>query len=111
MLYCLQGLNFIPRAFARRKSVKKLKNNGQSLQSVANISPKDEFGQDDNKIGSSDSSVAQKLNIVPSRSTVLQACIVTSGLIAALGVVLRQVHFTLMLLQLDKLGPGLNNAS
>lgn len=96
MLYCLQRLDFSPRAFARRNSVKKLKKDGHPRQSVTNISPKDEYGQDDNNLEPSDSSVAQKLSTIPSRSTVLQACTVTSGLIAALGVVLRQVCFTLM---------------
>ncbi|XP_062110538.1 uncharacterized protein LOC133822271 [Humulus lupulus] len=90
-----RGLTCNPRAFARRNSVKKLKKNRQPLQSVADISPKDEFGlEDDSKLDPSDSSAVQKLNMVPSRDTVLQACTVTSGLIAALGVVLRQVsHF------------------
>ncbi|PON42342.1 CAAX amino terminal protease [Parasponia andersonii] len=88
-----KGLNFRPRAFARRNWGKKLKKNGQSRQSVADISPKDEYGQDDYKLDPSDSPVVQKLNTIPARSTVLQACIVTSGLIAAFGVVLRQVSY------------------
>ncbi|PON91426.1 CAAX amino terminal protease [Trema orientale] len=87
-----KGLSSSPRAFARRNPGKKLKKNGQSPQSVADISPKDEYGQDDYKLDPSDS-LAQKLNTIPARSTVLQACIVTSGLIAAFGVVLRQVSY------------------
>ncbi|KAM6589499.1 hypothetical protein CsatA_012104 [Cannabis sativa] len=87
-----KGFTSNPRAFARRNSVKKLKKNGKPLGGVADISSKDEYGQeDDTKLDPSDSSAAQKLNMVPSRGTVLQACAVTSGLIAAFGVVLRQV--------------------
>lgn len=90
----VNGLNFCPMASARRNSAKKPKKAGKTSQSVADISPKDEDGQDDNKLHASDDSVGQKLNTVPSRGTVLQACAITSGLIAALGVVLRQVsHF------------------
>lgn len=95
MLYCFQGLNFCPMSSARRNSANKPKKAGKTSQSVADISPKDEDGQDDNKLNASDDSVGQKLNTVPSRGKVFQACAVTSGLIAALGVVLRQVdlHF------------------
>ncbi|XP_060969208.1 uncharacterized protein LOC115712725 isoform X2 [Cannabis sativa] len=87
-----KGFTCNPRAFARRNSVKKLKKNGKPLGGVADISSKDEYGQeDDTELDPSDSSAAQKLNMVPSRGTVLQACAVTSGLIAAFGVVLRQI--------------------
>lgn len=88
------GLNFYPVASARRNSAKKLKKAAETSQSFADISPKDEDSQKDNKLNPSDNSVGKKLNSIPSRSMVLQACAVTSALIAALGVVLRQVsHF------------------
>ena len=46
------------------------------------------------KMNSSDSSPKNYLINISSRSSVLQACIITSGLIAALGVIIRQVmHF------------------
>lgn len=38
---------------------------------------------------------AQNSNSAPSRNAVLQACIITSGLIAALGILIRQVRFHL----------------
>lgn len=91
MLFCFQGLNFYPVASARRNSAKKLKKAAETSQSFADISPKDEDSQKDNKLNPSDNSVGKKLNSIPSRSMVLQACAVTSALIAALGVVLRQV--------------------
>lgn len=53
--------------------------------------------EDGNKVFSSDTLEAQTSVIVPSRSAVLQACTVTSGLIAALGVLIRQVHFILFI--------------
>ncbi|KAL5552701.1 hypothetical protein UlMin_040102 [Ulmus minor] len=90
------GLKFCPRAFARRNSVKKLKKDEQTRKSIADISSKDESGEDDNKVNLSvsDNSIVQKPSPTPSRSTVLQACTLTSGLIAALGIIIRQVsHF------------------
>ncbi|KAI3467640.1 hypothetical protein Pfo_024303 [Paulownia fortunei] len=47
--------------------------------------------EDGNKMFSSDTLEVQTSVIVPSRSAVLQACTVTSGLIGALGVLIRQV--------------------
>ncbi|KAH1134881.1 hypothetical protein GLYMA_05G172100v4 [Glycine max] len=50
----------------------------------------DKFVQNDN-LHSSLNPAAPNSNLLPSRSAVLQACIITSGLIAALGIVIRQV--------------------
>lgn len=98
MLCCLQGLKFSPRAFASRKSVKILKKDEQlPRKRVIDSSPSsDDYGQDDKKEDPSENSTEQKLLAIPSRSTVLQACTFTSGLIAALGIIIRQVGFSLM---------------
>ncbi|RDX58207.1 hypothetical protein CR513_62489 [Mucuna pruriens] len=50
----------------------------------------DKFVQND-QLDTSLNPVAQNSNPLPSRNAVLQACIITSGLIAALGIVIRQV--------------------
>ncbi|KHN06526.1 hypothetical protein glysoja_010870 [Glycine soja] len=52
----------------------------------------DKFVQNDN-LHSSLNPAAPNSNLLPSRSAVLQACIITSGLIAALGIVIRQVSY------------------
>ncbi|KAM3706153.1 hypothetical protein ACJW31_03G131900 [Castanea mollissima] len=86
------GFRFDTRAFASRNSVKKLRRNGQPPEIVADIPPtKDDYVQDENSASSFENSVDQNSTIKPSRSTVLQACTITSGLIAALGIILRQV--------------------
>jgi len=54
----------------------------------------DKFVQNDN-LDTSLNPAAKNSNPLPSRSAVLQACIITSGLIAALGLVIRQVLFLL----------------
>ena len=54
----------------------------------------DKFVQNDN-LHSSLNPAAPNSNLLPSRSAVLQACIITCGLIAALGIVIRQVVFLL----------------
>ena len=74
--------------------MKKLKKGGQPSQGVVEIPPKEEAGQDDSKLEPSDDSIAKKPSTVPSRSTVLQACTVTSSLIGALGIFLRQVRIS-----------------
>ncbi|KAK7842503.1 hypothetical protein CFP56_013696, partial [Quercus suber] len=86
------GFRFDTRAFASRNSVKKLRRNRQPPEIVADIPPtKDDYVQDENSASSFENSVDQNSTIKPSRSTVLQACTITSGLIAALGIILRQV--------------------
>ena len=50
---------------------------------------KDESVQNDMSVDS----VGQSSNTIASRGAVLQACTVTSGLVAALGIVIRQVIF------------------
>ncbi|KAH7515609.1 hypothetical protein FEM48_Zijuj10G0044700 [Ziziphus jujuba var. spinosa] len=86
------GLKFSPRAFASRKSFKKLKKDGtQKRKSVTDSSSSDDYGQDDKKVDPSENLIEQKLISIPSRSSVLQACTVTSGLIAAFGIIIRQV--------------------
>ncbi|XP_048318387.2 uncharacterized protein LOC107428466 isoform X3 [Ziziphus jujuba] len=86
------GLKFSPRAFASRKSFKKLKKDGtQKRKSVTDSSSSNDYGQDDKKVDPSENLTEQKLISIPSRSSVLQACTVTSGLIAAFGIIIRQV--------------------
>ncbi|XP_059447467.1 uncharacterized protein LOC132178906 [Corylus avellana] len=86
------GLRLKTRAFASRKSVKKLRSDGQPPKSIVDSPPtKDNYVQDDNMVDSFENSAAPNSATIPSRSTVLQACTVTSGLIAALGIIIRQV--------------------
>lgn len=47
--------------------------------------------QVDSVVSSFENSAPQNSSTIPTRSTVLQACTVTSGLIAALGIIIRQV--------------------
>jgi hypothetical protein len=87
-----QGLRLSTRAFASRNSVKKLRRDGQPPKSVVDSPPtKDNYVQDDNMVDSFENSAAPNSATITSRSTVLQACTVTSGLIAALGIIIRQV--------------------
>ncbi|KAF3431133.1 hypothetical protein FNV43_RR25863 [Rhamnella rubrinervis] len=91
------GFKFSPRAFASRKSVKILKKDGQLPCKIDSSPSSDDNGEDDKKEDPSEDSTEQKLLAIPSRSTVLQACTVTSGLIAALGITIRQgSHFASM---------------
>ncbi|XWS69136.1 hypothetical protein CRYUN_Cryun04dG0153700 [Craigia yunnanensis] len=99
----ISGTKFSPRAFASRKSMKKLRREGQPRESVtlrtkqtlpedssvlADASP----SVDDNiKDGNSVYSSPQNSISIPSRSNVLQACTITSGLIATLALIIRQV--------------------
>ncbi|KAL8150107.1 hypothetical protein V2J09_019915 [Rumex salicifolius] len=97
-------LRGIIKVFATRKSAKKLNKSGGVQKDVvlqtSNVIPGDDNTNDSlpPKIQSfeEDDSLANNKERVssasiPSRSSVLQACIVTSGLIAALGLGLRQV--------------------
>ncbi|KAG5240751.1 CAAX amino terminal protease protein [Salix suchowensis] len=89
---------FCTRTFARRKSVKKWRRdeqsqNGMTLESTEKGLEKervllsDKSSLEDNSV----ESVQITVNNIASRSDVLQACTVTSGLIAALGILIRQV--------------------
>ncbi|KAJ7957645.1 CAAX amino terminal protease [Quillaja saponaria] len=80
-----RGLRYDTRSFAK-KSVKKSTKNGD----VADKSPSEDYVQNDKMYPVLDSAAKNSI-IIPSRSTVLQACTVTSGLIAALALVIRQV--------------------
>lgn len=63
------------------------------------LPPENEFVQND-KLETILKSAGQNSNFVPSRSAVLRACTITSGLIAALGIVIRQVLFLLCIARL-----------
>uniref|UniRef100_A0A2C9USU0 CAAX prenyl protease 2/Lysostaphin resistance protein A-like domain-containing protein n=1 Tax=Manihot esculenta TaxID=3983 RepID=A0A2C9USU0_MANES len=92
------GNRFCTRTFARQKSVKKLRRDVQSPNRMALKSTRKSL-EDENKILSDGSSLESNNNVevmqnslnFPSRSAVLQACTVTSGAIAALGILIRQV--------------------
>ena len=81
-------------AFAGRKSAKKLKRIKEQQSEVRLETSKSSF---DDSINDEFASVDKKneVNLVPnatpSRGAVLQACTITSGLIAALGLLIRQV--------------------
>ncbi|KAJ9176262.1 hypothetical protein P3X46_011597 [Hevea brasiliensis] len=87
----LKGYRFCTRTFARQKSVKKLRRDVQS--------PNGKSLEDENKVLSDGSSLKDNNNVkvtqnsanFPSRRAVLQSCIATSGVIAALGILIRQV--------------------
>ncbi|CAK9312411.1 unnamed protein product [Citrullus colocynthis] len=87
----LRGLcsrsNVMPKVYAKRKSARKLERTNEEV-SITSSSADD--NAQDVKMNSSDSSKNRLIN-VSSRSSVLQACIITSGLIAALGVIIQQV--------------------
>lgn len=55
--------------------------------------PSEDDSVPDNKVSPIDNLAAQGSITIPSRGAVLQACTVTSGLIAALGIIIRQVGF------------------
>ncbi|XP_021893842.1 uncharacterized protein LOC110811606 isoform X4 [Carica papaya] len=82
------------RAFATRKAAKKLRRGGQrggnssKSPSDENLSEENDSVEERSPLESDDS---QNTVAVASRNNVLQACIITSGLIAALGVTIRQV--------------------
>ncbi|XP_057530299.1 uncharacterized protein LOC130808807 isoform X2 [Amaranthus tricolor] len=88
-------------AFAGRKSAKKLKRIKEQQSEVRLETSKSSF---DDSINDEFASVDKKneVNLVPnatpSRGAVLQACTITSGLIAALGLLIRQVwHLELIM--------------
>ncbi|KAK2972197.1 hypothetical protein RJ640_030742, partial [Escallonia rubra] len=98
----VQGTKIDTRAFASRNSIKKLRRQGEPRKNVSPGPNKvddpsgDEGAQDEDKMSSFDNLDSQKSTIIPSRSSVLKACTVTSGLIAALGVLIRQVSHVAM---------------
>lgn len=71
-----------------KKSFKKSKREGPDTSvDLSN----DKSVQNDNLLDTSLNPLVENANPIPSRSAVLQACILTSGLIAAFGTVIRQV--------------------
>lgn len=88
--YFLQGFRPNTMAFASRNSVRKSRRDDvQPPKSEADNTTTNV--QVDSMVSSFENSAAQNSSTIPSRSTVLQACTVTSGLIAALGIIIRQV--------------------
>ena len=73
---------------------KSLKKSRRDVTEAAGDLLDDKFVQNDN-LDTSLNPAAPNSNPLPSRSDVLQACIITCGLIAALGIVIRQVVFLL----------------
>ncbi|RVW47778.1 hypothetical protein CK203_091752 [Vitis vinifera] len=104
------GLGGKIRAFASRNSVKKLRKDRQARKNLTlqtnKIAPnegngledrfpsEDDSVPDNKKVSPIDNLAAQGSITIPSRGAVLQACTVTSGLIAALGIIIRQVSHT-----------------
>ncbi|KAJ6988841.1 hypothetical protein NC653_021676 [Populus alba x Populus x berolinensis] len=93
------GDKFRTRTYARRKSVRKWTRDERSQNGIALEST--EKGLEEERVVLSDKSslednsvepVQSTLNNIASRSDVLQACTVTSGLIAALGLLIRQAR-------------------
>ncbi|MBA0837805.1 hypothetical protein Goarm_009926 [Gossypium armourianum] len=98
-----QSTKFSARAFASRKPMKISRREGRlsksfTLQTKETL-PEDINGLADmcpskdgnNNNGKSVDSTPPDIISIPSRSNVLQACTITSGLIAALGLIIRQV--------------------
>ncbi|XP_068327572.1 uncharacterized protein [Pyrus communis] len=87
------GVAISPRAFASQNSVKKLRREGQARKKVADKSTasEDDCVKNDENVESCVNLAAEEPVAFPSRGAVLQACTVTSGLIAALGIIIRQV--------------------
>lgn len=73
--------------------MKKLRRDGEARKRVADKSTasEDDYVRIDKKVDPSDNLTAEELVVFPPRGAVLQACTVTSGLIAALGIIIRQV--------------------
>ncbi|KAH9625124.1 hypothetical protein KSS87_005829 [Heliosperma pusillum] len=93
-------------AFASRKSAKKLRRNkeqkNEEMQSIKSLddttevdsspsSTRDDVTDEDLSFVNSKSEISSVSNVIPSRGVVIQACILTSGLIAALGFTIRQI--------------------
>ncbi|XVE92264.1 hypothetical protein REPUB_Repub01dG0081600 [Reevesia pubescens] len=98
----INGTKFSIRAFASRKSMKKLRREGQPRKTIT-LQTKDTLpeessvladtspSKDDNSNEGNSGHSPQNSISLPSRSNVLQACTITSGFIAALGLIIRQV--------------------
>ncbi|KHG17828.1 putative yyaK [Gossypium arboreum] len=95
---------FSARAFASRKPMKKSRREGRPSKSFT-LQTKETLPEDINGLadmhpskdgntnnGKSVDSTPPDIISIPSRSTVLQACTITSGLIAALGLIIRQFN-------------------
>ncbi|XP_040968004.1 uncharacterized protein [Gossypium hirsutum] len=101
-----QSTKFSARAFASRKPMKKSRREGRPSKSFT-LQTKETLPEDINGLadmhpsndgntnnGKSVDSTPPDIISIPSRSNVLQACTITSGLIAALGLIIRQVCFS-----------------
>lgn len=100
MLCCFKGI-----AFARRNSVKQFKRDRKPFKNVDDdiLPSKDGYVEEGKEIDPFSDTVVQKPITNSSREIVLQACTITSGLIAALGIIIRQVGFQLMHQELNSL--------
>ncbi|KAK8643483.1 hypothetical protein V6N13_012779 [Hibiscus sabdariffa] len=98
----ISGPRFRVRTFASRKSTNKSRREGRPSKSFSlqtketlpednNVLAETNPSKDDINNGKSVDSAPQDSISFPSRSNVLQACTITSGLIAALGLIIRQV--------------------
>ncbi|KAE8653745.1 Leucine-rich repeat-containing protein [Hibiscus syriacus] len=98
----ISGTRFNIRTFASRKSMKKSRREGRLSKSYT-IQTKETLSEDSNVLADSclskDDNINNGKNVhsasqdsisIPSRSNVLQACTITSGLIAAAGLIIRQ---------------------
>lgn len=88
-----KGIRTNLRAFAKQNQDKSLRKGRRSKQSDTSL-PNKTLKDDHDNIPSIPSLADDNTPLVPSRSTVLQACTVTSGLICGLGVIVRQVTIT-----------------
>lgn len=94
--YYIQGFKFDVRASSSRKSLKKLRRESQQGKDITtrNVteeevsSPRFEEAQVDTSTSKDSTDVV----VVAPRDKVLQACTVTSGLMAALGLIIRKVN-------------------
>ncbi|GMI90204.1 hypothetical protein like AT3G26085 [Hibiscus trionum] len=98
----VSGPRFSVKTFASRKSPNKSRREGrpsksftlqtkETLPGDSNVLAETNPSKDDINNGKSVDSAPQDSISLPSRSNVLQACTITSGLIAALGLIIRQV--------------------
>lgn len=87
---------------ASQNQTKKLKKRQKMQKKEQDLLQKEEIldeneGVEEDKMSFYESDQVQPSVVVPSRSAVLQACTLTSVSIAALGVLIRQVHFILLI--------------
>lgn len=103
LLLIIQRFKTNVRAFASQRSVKKSRKKGKTEKTDTAVPEKyllsddvnPDYVEDSKKnISLLDTSEAgTSVPMIPSRGSVLQACIITSGFIGLLGVVIREVHF------------------